>query len=169
MGMCGIPLPITFSENVLPIPYPPGGRIFPVTPVDTSQQQPDDFRGHPPIPCDAYESALHSQNGHSISFLLVDQLTLPLVGCEDHLEQSTAICGLTTEDTAELLSHRPAGGINCPSCRLAPYNLQQPLIPVEHGVVAVLACPDHQAEIVERFRTGIETQQTLTASTDTLQ
>ena len=138
-------------------------------PADASQQQHDGFRGRPPIPCDACESALRSQDGHTISFLLVDQLTLPLVGCENHLDQFTAICGLTTEDTAELLSHRPAGGINCPSCRLAPYNPQQPLIPVENGAVAVLACPDHQAGIVERFRTGLETQQTLTASTDTLQ
>jgi hypothetical protein len=33
----------------------------------------------------------------------------------------------------------------------------------------VLACPQHQAEIVDRFRTGLETQQQLTAPLDTLQ
>ncbi|UOO95130.1 hypothetical protein MUK72_00020 [Halococcus dombrowskii] len=99
----------------------------------------------------------------------MDQLTLPLVGCDDHLEQFTTICGLTTEDTPELLSHRPAGGINCPSCQFVPYNPQHPLIPVQNGAVAVLACPEHQEEIIERFRTGLETQQKLTASTDTLQ
>lgn len=138
-------------------------------PADASQQSHDDFQSHPSIPCDACESALNSQNDHSISFLLMDQLTLPLVGCDDHLEQFTTICGLTTEDTPELLSHRPAGGINCPSCQFVPYNPQHPLIPVQNGAVAVLACPEHQEEIIERFRTGLETQQKLTASTDTLQ
>ena len=44
-----------------------------------------------------------------ISFLLFDQLELPLIGCDNHLEQFTTICGLTTEETAKLLPHRPAG------------------------------------------------------------
>ena len=153
----------------VPITYPVGGRVPIMPPADASQQQHEDFQRHPPILCDACESALHSHGGDTISFLLLDQLTLPLIGCDTHLEQFTTICGFTTEDTAELLSHRPAGGISCPSCHLAPYNLNQPLIPVQSGAAAVLACPEHQTEIVERFHTGLEIQQKLTASPDTLQ
>ena len=138
-------------------------------PVDASQQQQEEFQTHPPIPCDACESALHSHGDHTISFLLLEQLTLPLIGCDNHLKQFTAICGLTTENTAELLHHRPAGGISCPSCHLAPYNSNQPLIPVQTGAVATLACPEHQGEIVDRFQTGLATQQKLTASLDTPQ
>jgi len=138
-----------------------------VPPAEDSQQQHEDFQSHPPIPCDACESALHSHRSHTISFLLLDQLTLPLIGCDDHLEQFTAVCGITTEHAAELLDHRPAGGISCPSCHLAPHNPNQPLIPVQNGAVAALACPEHQVEIVDRFHTGLDTQQTLTASLDT--
>jgi hypothetical protein len=138
-------------------------------PADASQQQHEDFQSRPLIPCDACESALHSTRSHTVSFLLLDQLTLPLIGCDNHLEQFTAVCGLTTEDTTELLAHRPAGGINCPSCHLAPHNPNQPLIPVQNGAVAVLACPEHQGEIVDRFHTGLATQQKLTASLDTPQ
>jgi hypothetical protein len=99
----------------------------------------------------------------------LDQLTVPLIGCDQHREQFTSVCGLTTESTADLLNHRPAGGINCPSCHLAPHNPGHPMIPVTGGAVAVLACPQHQAEIVDRFRTGLETQQQLTSSLNTLQ
>ena len=138
-------------------------------PADAPQQQHEGFQSQSAIPCDACESALHSHERRMVSFLLFDQLTLPLVGCDNHLEQFTAICGLTTEDTAELLPHRPAGGVGCPSCRLAPHNPNQPLIRVQNGAVAVLACPEHQAEIVERFQTGLEVQRTLTAPSNTLQ
>jgi hypothetical protein len=41
------------------------------------------------------------------------------------------------------------------------------MIAVEDGAVAVLACPDHQTDILDRFRTGLETQQQLTATLDT--
>jgi len=140
-----------------------------MSPADSSQQQTDDFQSHPPIQCDACESALHSTSGHTLSFLLLDQLILPLVGCTEHLEKFAAVCGFTTEDTAELLDHRPAGGINCPSCHLAPNNPDQPVIPIQDGAVAILACPEHQEAIVDRFHTGLDLQQQLTASLDTLQ
>lgn len=135
-------------------------------PEDPPRRQTDDVRGQPPVPCDACASALYSAGDHMLSFLLLDQLTVPVVGCEDHLEQFTAVCGYTTEDTAELLDHHPAGGVGCPSCHLAPHNPEQPVIPVRDGAVAVLACPEHQSEIVERFYTGLDTHQQLTTSLD---
>ncbi|WP_236035691.1 hypothetical protein [Haloarcula rubra] len=98
------------------------------------------------------------------SFLLLDQLTIPLVGCDTHLTQFTDICEYTTENTADLLDHQPAGDLGCPSCHLSPYDPNYPMIPVQDGAVAVLACPDHQSEIVERFHTGLNTKQQLTTS-----
>jgi hypothetical protein len=100
------------------------------------------------------------------SFLLLDQLTVPIVGCSDHLTQFMSVCGYTTTATAELLEHRPAGGVACPSCHLAPYNPQQPVIQVQDGAVAVLACPEHQAEIISRFQRGLDTQQQVTGEFD---
>lgn len=134
-----------------------------MTPTETPQQ-PNDFQNHPTIRCKGCESALHSQGNHEISFLLLDRLTIPLIGCDDHVQQFTSVCGLTTEDTADLLYHRPAGGISCPSCRLAPNSAGQPVVPVQQGAVGIIACPEHQAEILSRFQTGLETQQQLTVS-----
>lgn len=134
---------------------------------DSPQHQLDDHEGYPPIHCDACQSALQSPDGMP-SFLLLDQLTVPLVGCPDHLTQFTSICGYTTTATAELLSHRPAGGIGCPSCHLAVHNPQQPVVQVQDGAVAVIACPTHQSEIINRFHTGLDTQQQLSAQFDTV-
>lgn len=118
--------------------------------------------GHSAIRCDACQSALDTANRTEISFLLLDHLTIPLVSCDDHLEQFTSLCGLTTRETADLLDYQPAGGIRCPGCRNAPYNAGQPMIQFQDGAIAVIACPDHQAEIVQRFQTGLETQEQLT-------
>ncbi|MFB6301478.1 MAG: hypothetical protein ABEH78_01250 [Haloferacaceae archaeon] len=138
-----------------------------MSPVDASERPSEDPRGHPPIQCDECESTLHGNGNHTVSFLLLDRLTVPLLGCDEHLEQFTSVCGFTTTDAAELLHHRPAGGLGCPSCQFAPYSPSQPVIPVQDGAVAVLACPEHQTELVERFRTGLETRQQITASLDT--
>ncbi|MEF8827592.1 MAG: hypothetical protein V5A49_01080 [Haloarcula sp.] len=48
------------------------------------------------------------------------------------------------------------------------HNPQQPVIQVQDGAVAVLACPKHQSEIITRFHTGLDTQQQLTAQFDVL-
>ena len=134
-----------------------------MAPGDSSRDQLDDVEGQPPIQCDACESALQSPERHRLSFLLLDQLTVPLIGCDDHLTAFSSVCGYTTAATADLLDHRPAGGIGCPSCHLAPHNPHQPLIPVKDGAIAVLACPEHQSAIIDRFHTGLDTQQQLTA------
>ncbi|MFC7165294.1 hypothetical protein [Halospeciosus flavus] len=97
----------------------------------------------------------------------MDQLTVPLLSCDDHLEQFIEICELTSSNTADLLQHRPAGGIRCPGCRLAPQNPSQPMIPVQDGAIAVLACPEHQTELVSRFETGLQTRQDLTTDLGT--
>lgn len=136
-----------------------------MSPADSSQQQRDDFSRQPPIQCDACESALHA-NGGAFSFLIMEQLRLPLIGCTQHLEQFRFVCGLTTDTTAEILDHYPAGGITCPSCRLAPHTTDHVVVPVQDGAVAILACQEHQAKIIDRFHTGLDTQQQLTTSLD---
>jgi len=47
------------------------------------------------IRCTACDAALRSPGRDTVSFLLVDQLTIPLVGCPDHLTQFSTVCGLT--------------------------------------------------------------------------
>jgi hypothetical protein len=126
----------------------------PAGPPDSSQA----------IRCEACDAALHSPSRDTISFLLFDQFTVPLAGCPDHLDQFSAVCGLTTEDSATLLGHRPAGGIPCPGCRHASHQSQQPVLPVGDGAVAVLACPRHQDEIIGRFRAGLQTRHHLTST-----
>jgi len=120
-----------------------------------------------PIPCEACQSAIHSENQSQTSFLLLDQLTIPVVSCDDHLEQFTSVCDLTTEDSAELLHHYPAGGICCPGCRNARYSAGYPMIPIHDGAIVVPACPEHQSTILQRFQTGLQTQRQLTASLGT--
>ncbi len=119
------------------------------------------------IGCDACQSAVQSGSQQEVSFLLLDQLTIPVLSCDDHLEQFSSICGLTSEDTADLLHHRPAGGLSCPNCRLAPYNSPHPLVQVQNGVILPMACPEHQSELVQRFHTGIQTQHQMTTGLDT--
>jgi len=118
------------------------------------------------IQCTACESALQSPGRESISFLLLDQFTIPLVGCDNHLEEFCSLCGLATEDRAELLNHRPAGGVHCPSCRHAPHKPQQPIIPVGRGGLAILACSTHQSDVLARFRTGLQVRHHLNSTLD---
>lgn len=135
--------------------------------AEFEQSQSDIDDDQPVIQCDACQSAVRSDGQHGVSFLLLDQLTIPLVSCEEHLEQFSAICELTTDDTADILDHRPAGGICCPSCRLAPYNAAQPMIPVQGGAIVAMACPNHQSQIVQRFHAGLQTQHQLNSTLDT--
>lgn len=128
----------------------------------------DDVQRRPPVPCDACDSVLRSNEDHAISFLLLDGLRIPLVSCEAHLDRFSTVCGLTSEGSVELLDHPPAGGISCPSCQFVPYSPTQAMIPVQDGAVAVLACPEHQAEIFNRFQTGLETHRRLTTDLDTV-
>jgi hypothetical protein len=131
---------------------------------ETHQPQPDVPEEPPEIQCTECASAHRSPGRNETSFLLLDALTVPVVGCSEHLEQFRSVCGHTTTQTVELLDHWPAGGISCPGCRLAPHNPYQPMIPVGGGMVAALACPTHQSEIVDRFHTGLQTRQQITAS-----
>jgi len=133
---------------------------------DSLQSVPDSPHRNQFIQCAACESALQSPGRENVSFLLLDQLTIPLVGCDNHLEEFCSLCGLATEDRAELLNHRPAGGVNCPSCRRAPHKPHQPIIPVGNGGLAVLACATHQSDVFSRFRTGLQVRQHLTSSLD---
>ncbi|SFS79081.1 hypothetical protein [Halostagnicola kamekurae] len=134
--------------------------------ADFQYSEPGTDDGRPPVQCEACRSAFESDSRQAVSFLLVDQLTIPLVSCEDHLEQFASVCGLTTEDAAETLDHRPAGGVRCPGCQHAPHSGTQPVIPVREGAVLVVACPEHQSKILQRFQAGIQTRRTLSSSVD---
>jgi len=106
---------------------------------------------------------LESGGRQAISFLLVDTLTVPVVGCDGHLEQFRATCELTTEDTAELLGHLPAGGIQCPACRNHEQGGGMPLIFVEAGAVGILACERHATAVIECYQSGLQARQQLGA------
>lgn len=135
------------------------------TSMDTRQSLASDISGMPPsIHCQACQSALESPSRHSVSYLLVDQLTVPLLGCADHLEQFRDICGLSTDGSAKLLSHHPAGGITCPRCRLTARARKHALIPFSGGMAVVMSCPEHQSDIASRFQTGLQTWQQLRSS-----
>ena len=131
--------------------------------VDTPRSPTDTHNSQQSIRCPACESALRAPGRETISFLLVDQLTVPLIGCDDHLEQFRAVCNLATDSSAELLAHQPAGGLRCPGCRHVRYNTQQAVVPIGSGGLAVLACPAHQSEILNRFRAGLEIRRQLNA------
>lgn len=120
----------------------------------------------PPVPCPDCRHALTSISRDTVSFLLLDQFTVPVVGCQDHLEQFRAVCGLTTDGRAELLAHRPAGGITCPACRRASHDSRHAMIPVDGGAAVLLGCPDHQSTIATRFQTGQRTRQQLFGDID---
>lgn len=133
--------------------------MSPPAPDETTPADADEFA----LGCDACQAALADPGRDSISFLLTDQLTLPVVSCDEHLERFRAACALATTDTAETLTHRPAGGIHCPACRRA-HTTAQPVVPVADGAVAVLGCPEHASALVGRFHTGLETRRQLTTS-----
>lgn len=119
----------------------------------------DDRHGAPASPhpsCPDCRAALEATGREAVSFLLVESLTVPVVGCEVHLEQFRLLCGLTADDTATLLSHRPAGGVQCPGCRRATQTLEQPVVRIGHGAAAVLACETHEEDVIERFRAGLQ-------------
>ena len=154
-----------WSHN-LPVRSTKHTHISIMPPINSQRQPADDFSNHPLTHCSACQSALHSPGRDAVSFLLIEQLTIPLVGCDEHLEQFRSVCAFTTADEPELLDHHPAGGIHCPGCRLAPQNPEQPVIPITDGAVAILACPQHQTDIITRFESGLQTQQQLTTSLD---
>ena len=111
--------------------------------------------------CDDCEAALESGGRQAVSFLLLDTLTVPLVGCEAHLEQFRAICEFTSEDSAELLAHVPAGGVQCLGCQHSNHSAGMPVVLFEAGAVGVLACETHAEEVLDRFQSGLKTRQQL--------
>ena len=115
------------------------------------------------VTCDECRSAVRSGRRQDLSFLLLERLTVPLLGCDDHRKQFASICGFSSDETAELLDHRPAGGLSCPSCRLAAPRSPHSVVQVRDGAIVPLACPDHLSELVQRFRTGLQTKRELTS------
>jgi hypothetical protein len=118
----------------------------------------------PAIQCAACRAALEAPGRDTTSFLLLEQLAIPLVGCATHKREFSDVCELTTDRAAELLDHRPAGGLRCPGCRHSTRRSQQPVVPVGTGGVAVVSCSRHLDDIVGRFRTGLRTRHRLTTS-----
>lgn len=115
-----------------------------------------------PVECADCRAALAAGGRESTAFLLADHLTVPVVGCDRHREELRAVCTLATAETAELFEHRPAGGIRCPACRLAGTG-SQPVVSVADGGIAVIACPAHRSELLDRYRAGLETRRQLAA------
>jgi hypothetical protein len=136
-------------------------------PSDIQQSQSEITDDLPAIDCDACRSALDPESQRAVSFLLLDQLRIPVLSCDDHLEQFTSICGLTSDDLATLLHHHPAGGISCPGCRFASYSAAQFIVPVQDGAIVPIACPEHQSKIIQRFQNGLQTHQQLTSGLGT--
>jgi hypothetical protein len=126
--------------------------------------EPDGAGDRSVVDCEACQSVIDDESDRTVSFLLLDHLTIPVRSCERHLERFSTICGLTTEDSARVLDHYPAGGVACPACRNARYDTSRPMVSVDGGMVVITACPDHQSQILQRFDTGLETHQQLTAS-----
>jgi hypothetical protein len=118
------------------------------------------------VPCAACRRALRGGGLDAVSFLLLDELRVPLVGCAEHTARFARTCGLTTAGSAELLAHRPAGGVGCPGCRLAPRRPDQAVVPVVDGAVAVVACETHREAARARYRTGTAARGHLTADVD---
>ncbi|ERG98230.1 MAG: hypothetical protein J07HQX50_02265 [Haloquadratum sp. J07HQX50] len=134
--------------------------------AETPSAQEGEFLAQANIGCDECREALESAQRESISFFIIDNLTIPMISCDTHGDQFSSICGLTTSDSAERLEYYPAGGISCPGCQLAPYEPGHPVIQIGDGMVAIPACPRHQSEIISRYQAGLETQQKLTSSID---
>jgi hypothetical protein len=113
------------------------------------------------VSCAACRATLRSGGRDALSVLLVDRLRIPVVGCDDHLDRFAATCDLGSDGSTDLLGHRPAGGITCPTCRLAPRSPEQALVAVDDGAVAVVACPRHRDAVVDRFAAGARTRRRL--------
>ncbi len=111
--------------------------------------------------CDDCEAALQSGGRQAVSFLLLDTLTVPLVGCDAHLEQFRAICELTAEQSAKLLAHVPAGGVQCPGCRRSHHSMGMPVVMIEAGAVGILGCSNHSKAVLDRFQSGLEARRQL--------
>ena len=152
------------TPNHLSVVQPPN---YIMSPTDFQQSRSETVDNQPAIDCDACQSVLDPDGQQSVSFLLLDHLRIPLLSCDDHLEQFTSICELTSNDTATLLHHQPAGGISCPGCRFASYSMAQSLVPVQDGAIVPVACPEHQSKIIQRFQTGLQTHQQLTSGLGT--